>query len=166
MNLIHKNIEVKMGKGSYQDKYSLYSQYLRFIYDNEVYAVEVLKIKEIINNVQVTEVPNTNNYVEGVISVRGIILPVINFRRCLNFPDAGLEYRKNIIIIGYNGVFAGLPVDRVSEVIHIHEDKFSPVPQFVEKEKVEFFKGIIEHRDKFIMVLKVETLLNHLKNKI
>ena len=73
--------------------------------------------------------------------------------------------KKNIIIIGYKNYTAGLPVDKVREVIYVAEDKFSPVPQFVEKGKVEFYKGIIEYKDLFIMVLKTETLLAYLKNK-
>ncbi|MDD5434656.1 MAG: chemotaxis protein CheW, partial [Nitrospira sp.] len=91
---------------------------------------------------------------------------IINYRRCLNSSEIIEEHKKNIIILRYNSLVAGLPVSRVRDVIYVNEDKFSAVPLFVGKEKMEFFKGIIEYRDKFIMVIKTETLLGNLKNKI
>lgn len=157
MNLLHEKHERITEKILHQEDNSHYVQYLRFTINNEVYAVDVKNVREIINYIEPTEVPNASPYVKGVISLRGSIIPVINFSLCHN--------KKNIIIIGYKNYTAGLPVDKVREVIYVAEDKFSPVPQFVEKEKVEFYKGIIEYKDLFIMVLKTETLLAYLKNK-
>ncbi|MBI5193426.1 MAG: purine-binding chemotaxis protein CheW [Nitrospirae bacterium] len=168
MNLLHGKHEGITEKILHQDN-SHYLQYLRFTIDNEVYAVDVINVREIINYIEPTEVPNAGPYVKGVISLRGTIIPVIAFSRYHNPPysDSHPQHgkKKNIIIIGHKNLAAGLPVDRVREVIYVTEDKFSPVPQFVEKEKVEFYKGIIEYKDLFIMALKTETLLAYLKNK-
>ena len=165
MNMLQKRKEGMVEKIIHQEDDKHANKYLRFDIYNEVYALEVLKIKEIINYREVTEVPNTSPYVSGVISLRGAIIPIINCRRCLNSHEIGAGHKKNIIILGYNGLIAGLPVSRVRDVIYINEDKFSTVPQFVGKEKMEYFKGIIEYRDKFIMVIKIEALLGNLKNK-
>ena len=166
MNMLQKKNEGMVEKIIHQEDDKHANKYLRFDVYNEVYALEVLKIKEIINYREVTEVPNTSPYVRGVISLRGAVIPIINCRRCLNSNEIGEDNKKNIIILGYNGLVAGLPVSRVMDVIYINEDKFSAVPQFVGKEKMEFFKGIIEYRDKFIMVIKIEAWLGNLKNKI
>lgn len=167
MNLLQSKHESITEKIIHQEDNSRYVRYLKFSINNEVYAVEVINVREIINYIAPTEVPNAGPYVQGVISLRGSIIPVINFSRCHNSPysDSHTCRKKNIIIISQNNQAAGLPVDRVREVIHVSIDKSSPVPQFVEKEKVEFYKGIIEYRDIFIMVLKTETLLAYLKNK-
>lgn len=165
MNLLQREIEGIAGKRIHLEEDGNLKKYLMLYIDMEGYAVELTSIKEIINYIEVIEVPNTSPFVEGVISLRGTIIPVINFRRLINSPEADPSYKKNIIIIIYNGHLAGLPVDRVREVIYVNRDKFSPVPQFVEKEKAEFFKGIIEYRDKFVMVLKTEAILSNLRNK-
>lgn len=167
MKLLHENHEGITEKILHQEDSSHYVQYLRFTINNEVYAVEVINVREIINYIEPTEVPNAGPFVKGVISLRGVIIPVIAFSRCHNFPysDSLHLIKKNIIIIGHKNHSAGLPVDKVREVIYVAKDKFSPVPQFVEKEKVEFYKGIIEYKEIFMMVLKTETLLDYLKNK-
>lgn len=165
MNLLQREIEGITGKRTHLEEDGNLKKYLMLYIDKEGYTVELTCLKEIINYIDVTEVPNTSTCVAGVISLRGTIIPVINFSRLINSPEAVSSYKKNIIIIRYNGHLAGLPVDSVSEVIYVNVDKFSPVPQFVEKEKVEFFKGIIEYRDKFVMVLKTEAILSNLRNK-
>lgn len=166
MNLLQKRNEGMVEKIIHQEDDKHANKYLRFDVYNEIYALEVLKIKEIINNTEVTEVPNTSPFVRGVISLRGTIIPIINCRRCLDSHEINEGRKKNIIILGYNGLVAGLPVSRVRDVIYVNEDKFSAVPQFAGKEKMEFFKGIIEYGDRFIMVIKTEALLGNLKNKI
>lgn len=165
MNLLHREIEGIAGKRVHLEEDGNLKKYLMLYIDMEGYAVELTYLKEIINYKEVTEVPNTSTCVAGVISLRGAIIPVINFRRLINSPQADASYKNNIIIIKHNDNFAGLPVDRVRDVIYVTRDKFSTIPQFVEKQKAEYFKGIIEYRDKFVMVLKTEAILSNLKNK-
>ena len=140
-------------------------KYLSFRLDSEEYAIEVFKIKEVIKYPEVTEVPNVTPYVKGVMSLRGVVIPVLDFKKCLGFSDNQLIQRTRIIIIMHKKYIAGLPVDSVEEVININGDKIRPVPQFMGKDKLEFLKGIIEYRDRFIMILKTSTLLEHIRNE-
>src|SRR3990170_1283117 len=138
-------------------------KYLIFQIDNEEYAVEVFKIKEIINDTEVTEIPNTSPYVKGVISRRGVIIPILDLRKYLGFDDSQPQRKTRIIIIGHKQSMAGLPVDSVREVESVPSNKVTPVPQFMKKEKVEFLKGVIEQNNRFISLLKTTALLERLK---
>ncbi len=138
-------------------------KYLVFQIDNEEYAVEVFNIKEIINNAKVTEIPNTSPYVKGVISRRGVIIPILDLRKYLGFDDSQPRRKIRIIIVGHKQSMAGLPVDSVREVESVSSDKVTPVPQFMKREKAEFLNGIIEQNDRFISVLKTAVLLERLK---
>ena len=138
-------------------------KYLVFQIDNEEYAVEVFKIKEIINDTEVTEIPNTSPYVKGVISRRGVIIPILDLRKYLGFDDSQPQRKTRIIIIGHKQSMAGLPVDSVREVESVPSNKVTSVPQFMKKEKVEFLKGVIQYSDRFISLLKTTALLARLK---
>ena len=138
-------------------------KYLVFQIDNEEYAVEVFKIKEIINDTEVTEIPNTSPYVKGVIWGGGVIIPILDLRKYLGFDDSQPQRKTRIIIIGHKQSMAGLPVDSVREVESVPSNKVTPVPQFMKREKTEFIKGVIEQNDRFISVLKTTVLLERLK---
>src|SRR3970040_2547752 len=98
-------------------------KYLVFQIDNEEYAVEVFKIKEIINDAEVTEIPNTSPYVKGVISRRGVIIPILDLRKYLGFDDSQPRRKIRIIIGGHKQSLAGLPVDSVREVESVPSNK-------------------------------------------
>ena len=138
-------------------------KYLMFQLNNEEYAVEVAKIKEVINYSEAVEVPNASPYVKGVISRGGVVIPLLNLKKCFGFPDTQPNKKVRIIVIGHKQHIAGLPVDSIVEVKSLTSNKVSPVPQFMEKEKVEFLRGIIECDDRFIMVLKTSALLECLR---
>lgn len=138
-------------------------RYLIFKLDNEDYALEVHKIKEIIKYTKVTEVPNASCYVKGVISLRGVVVPVLDIKKCFGIPDKEPTKMTRIIVVNYKEQVAGLPVDSIDEVKNISSDTMVPLPKFGEREKLEFLKGIIEFKDKFILVLKTSVLLDRLK---
>lgn len=139
-------------------------QYLSFRLEGEEYAIEVYSIKEVIKNAEVTEVPNITSFVKGVISLRGMVIPVVDFKRYLGLSDSKPSNKARMIIVGHKRYIAGLSVDSVGEVINVSHDKVNPIPRFMEKERREFFKGVVEYKDRFIMVLKTDILLEHIKN--
>lgn len=140
-------------------------KYLIFLLNEEEYAIEVIKVKEVIQYREVTEIPNTSPFVSGVISLRGIVIPILDFKRCAGSSSKQQIKKDRIIIINYHKFLAGIPVDFVKEVVNISPENFRPVPQFMGKEKMEFLNGIIEYKDRFIMALKTSVLLNYLRHE-
>ena len=94
-------------------------QLVTFKLDNEEYAVDILKVQEINRLKEFTRVPNSPPYVEGVINLRGKVIPVVNLRKRFGF--AGKEYDEwsRIMIMDIHGIRLGLVVDSVSEVLRI-----------------------------------------------
>lgn len=139
-------------------------RYLRFTLNSEEYAIAVCRIKEIIKYREVAEVPNTSPLVKGVISLRGAIIPVLDLRRYVGFIDSQPSPRARIMIIRRGKYLAGLPVDSVEGMSRLSSKEVNRVPGFLEKEQAELFNGVLECRDRFIMIVNTDALLDHLKN--
>ncbi|MBE9541053.1 MAG: purine-binding chemotaxis protein CheW, partial [Proteobacteria bacterium] len=117
-------IESKETTGGTISPASREGKYLTFELDGEEYGLEILKVKEIIGIMNITSVPQTPDYVKGVINLRGKVIPVIDLR--LKFSMESLEYSERTCIImvdiaGTSGkkVMVGIVVDSVSEVLNI-----------------------------------------------
>ena len=103
-------------------------QLVSFNLDREEYGVYVLKVREIIRMSNVTRVPNTPHYVEGVINLRGKVIPIISLRKKFSLPDAEYDKHTRIIVMDVDGELMGFIVDAVSEVIRISSSEIQPPP--------------------------------------
>lgn len=123
------------------DGNSLKDQYLTFIIENEEYGIEIAHIKEIISICPITLVPETPDYLEGIISLRGDIIPVIDVRK--RFLIAPKEYDELtcIVVIEYSGYSLGLIVDSVKEVLYIKEENVLPPPS----DKLNYYNQFIKN---------------------
>ena len=107
---------------------TLKDQYLTFVIEDEEYGIEIANIKEIISVTPITLVPETPKYLEGIISLRGDIIPVIDVRK--RFLKQSKEYDELtcIVVIEYSEYSVGLVVDAVKEVMYISEENILPPP--------------------------------------
>ncbi|MDR1067247.1 MAG: chemotaxis protein CheW [Clostridiales bacterium] len=117
-------------------------KYLTFDIASEVYGVEIADIKEIISVRPITETPETPDYVEGVINLRGDIIPVIDARA--RFAQERKEYDEQtcIVVMEYDEYVVGLIVDRVREVAFIGEASVSPPPRAKLNHQNQYVKNI------------------------
>ncbi len=130
-------------------------KYLIFKLDNKEYAVEVSMIKEVIHYTDMTEVPNTYSYVSGVISLRGMVIPILDFREYIGLTGTSLTKKTRIVIMHNNDdLLIGLLVDSIEEVINVSSELFIPVPDFIGKENMRFFKSAFQHNNKFILLIE------------
>ena len=139
-------------------------KYLTFALAHQEYGLEITKVKEIIGVMEVTTVPQTPDYVAGVINLRGKIIPVINLR--LKFGLEFLKYteRTCIIVAEINGKSGSLPmgmvVDSVSEVLNIKKEEMEQTPNFGVKLDTEYIMGMAKTRGKVIILLDINRVLN------
>lgn len=134
-------------------------QYLTFVIEDEEYGVEIANVKEIITMCAITKVPHTENFLKGIINLRGEIIPVIDVReRFLKTPK---EYDglNCIIVIEYDGYSMGLIVDKVEEVMFISEDELTPPPSNRFSYYNEFIKNIGRSSNKVKLILDLDKLL-------
>jgi purine-binding chemotaxis protein CheW len=126
------------------------------------YAVDIMRIKEIINPVPVTAMPKAPSFIEGVIELRGTILPLIDVRKRFDLvatpPTRATKFLIVAIDIGEARIIAGLVVDRVSEPLRVPKSEVKPAPALSVSERA-FFTGMVHHHDKILMVLDVDALL-------
>ncbi len=103
-------------------------KYLTFKSGNEYFALEIRVVEEIISMQKITEIPETEDYIKGLINLRGKIIPVIDVR--IRFKKEPIEYndRTCIIIISVKGTVVGLIVETIAEVVTIMEENITPPP--------------------------------------
>lgn len=134
-------------------------QLVTFNLGNEEYAVAILKVQEINRMKEITRVPNSPAYVEGVINLRGKVIPVVNLRDKFGLPSKENNEQTRIMIMDIQGITMGLVVDAVSEVLRIPSSTVEPTPPMASNISAEFIKGIAKVDDRLIILLDMDRLL-------
>lgn len=134
-------------------------QLVTFTLKNEEYAVDILKVQEINRIVEITTVPNSPDYVEGVINLRGKVIPVINLRKKFGFEAKETDDVSRIIIMDINGITNGIVVDSVSEVLRIPSDTVEPAPPMASGTHSMYIKGIAKLENRLIILLDIDKLV-------
>jgi purine-binding chemotaxis protein CheW len=139
-------------------------QYLTFKLDEEVFALDVAKVREILEYNIVTKVPQTPDFMRGVINLRGSVVPVIDMR--LKFGMSATEQTVNTCIIvvevaleGETSVLGAL-ADSVQEVIEMEPEQIEPAPHIGTRLNTEFIKGMGKHEGDFIMILDIDKVFS------
>jgi len=134
-------------------------QLVTFTLGSEEYAVDILKVQEINRMKEITRVPNSPNYVEGVINLRGKVIPVVNLRKKFGLADKDNDEQSRIMIMDIQGITMGLVVDSVSEVLRVPSNIVEPTPPMASNISTEFIKGIAKLEDRLIILLDMDRLL-------
>ncbi len=133
-------------------------QLVSFHLGGEEYALEILKVQEIIRMVDLTRVPNSPDFVEGVINLRGKVIPVIGLRRRFNLEARQRDAHSRIIVVEVNGSVVGFEVDAVNEVLRIPADTVEPPPRLAKAER-EYVSGVGKLNNRLLLLLDVDRLM-------
>ena len=134
-------------------------QLVTFNLGSEEYAVAILKVQEINRMKEITRVPNSPPYVEGVINLRGKVIPVVNLRSKFGLAAKENNEQTRIMIMDIQGITMGLVVDSVSEVLRIPSTTVEPTPPMASNISAEFIKGIAKVDERLIILLDMDRLL-------
>jgi purine-binding chemotaxis protein CheW len=134
--------------------------YLTFRLAQEEYGIEIRYVTEIIGIQKITEVPDTEEFVKGVINLRGKIIPVIDVRVRFHLEPKPYGDRTCIIVVDMNGSAIGLIVDEVCEVVNIPEANVSEAPRTSKGTNSRFIQGIGKIDDAVKIILNINRLLN------
>ena len=138
-------------------------QYLTFKLADEVFALDVAKVREILEYSKITKVPKTAEFLLGVINVRGSVVPVIDMRLRLGLSSVTPTVDTCIVVleISIEGetVIVGALVDSVQEVFELESQMIEPAPRIGTRWKTEFIDGLGKRDDSFIMILNIEKLI-------
>jgi purine-binding chemotaxis protein CheW len=137
-------------------------QLVSFKLENEEYGIEVLKVREIIRMIPITHMPNTAQCVEGIINLRGKIIPVVSMRKKFGLMEQESDSQTRIVVMDINNELTGFIVDSVSEVIRISGSEIQPPPNVVSGGiDQECITGVINQTERLLVLLDLERLFSH-----
>lgn len=135
-------------------------QLVSFMIGNEEYAVDIFYVKEINRLSQITKVPNAPDFIEGVINLRGRIIPVIDLRIKMGLPKKGYDKDSRIIVIEDENILVGFLVDSVREVLRIPKLVIEEPPEIVTSSKTEFISSVGKLEDRLLILIDLKKILS------
>lgn len=142
-------------------------KYLVFHLDREEFGVHVLKVREIMGLQEITAVPQTPDFVKGVINLRGRVIPVIDLRRKFRMEGAEYTQRTCIIVLQVDSESGsrqvGAIVDGVSEVLTIQEQEIENTPDFGDQMRLPYILGMAKVKGKVKILLDIDRVLSQLE---
>lgn len=141
-------------------------KYLTFEIDGDAYGLEIQHVDDIIGIQEITEVPRQPEYVQGVINLRGKIVPTMDVR--IRFGKAYRTYddRTCIVVLDMKGTSVGIVVDRVLEVTQISDETISEPPRFEKESDKKFIAGIGKYENEPVILLDCNRLLSHSESDV
>ncbi|EFI35717.1 CheW protein [Desulfonatronospira thiodismutans ASO3-1] len=141
-------------------------QMVTFNIGGEEFGVEILTVQEIIRMMQITKVPKAPDFVEGVINLRGKVIPVIDLRKRFGLDSRGHDKNTRIVVVEINKMIVGFIVDSVSEVLRIPADTVEPPPPVVAGLDSEYISGVGKLEDRLLILLDLDRLLSREEKKV
>jgi purine-binding chemotaxis protein CheW len=139
-------------------------QYLTFKLGEEVYALEITKVREVLDFTKVTKVPKTPPFMKGVINLRGGVVPVVDLRLKFDMSETEKTVDTCIIIVEIlmddEQCLIGALADSVQEVMDLGADQIEPAPKIGTHLNTAFIKGMGKHNDEFIIILDIEKVFS------
>jgi len=135
-------------------------QYLTFALGEEQYGVQILRVQEIKGYTGVTRIPNTPDYVKGVLNLRGTIVPIVDLRMKFGMEQQEYDKKTVIIVVEVKGRIMGIIVDAVSDVMNIAAKDIQPAPEFGGAVDVGFINGIGSYGEKLVAFLDIDRVLS------
>lgn len=139
------------------------TSYVNLRIGKENFAISVYKVLEIIQFEHITEIPNSSDFIRGVINFRGTIVPVIDMHKRFNITQPETENRMVVVVDvknSDNNVIMGLLVDQVVNVVEFSYKNIRVVPDLGIKYNPEFLEGFVEIQNQFIMIMNVDRVLS------
>jgi purine-binding chemotaxis protein CheW len=134
-------------------------QLVSFIIGEEEFGVDILKVQEINRMLEVTKVPNAPEYVDGVINLRGRVIPIIDLRRRFNMARKERDKNTRIIVVELQGKTVGFLVDGVREVLRIPKSVTEPPPAMTTGSRGDYITAVGKLEDRLLILLDLEKVL-------
>ncbi|QOR68898.1 chemotaxis protein CheW [Cytobacillus suaedae] len=131
-----------------------------FQLQDEEYGVPVEQVRSIEKVLHITRVPRTENFVKGVINLRGVVTPIIDLRKRFGLAEEDYTENTRIIIVVLEDMEVGLIVDAANDVIDISKNSIEPPPDVVGAIEVEYINGIAKLDKRLLILLDLEKVLN------
>ena len=135
-------------------------QMASFRVGNEEYVIDIMRIKEIINPLKITPVPSSSDLIEGMINLRGVIIPIVDLRTRFRVPKEGWVKQPKYIIVAVSGRIVGIVVDEVLEVVRITRNLIKPSPEISQGREPGIFLGVCEYQGRLLLLVDLKKVLD------
>lgn len=137
-----------------------FEQLIVFQLADEYYGVDIGAVNTIIRMQEITAVPRTPTFVEGVINLRGSIIPVIDLRKRFALPISEVTKASRIVVVESNGIMIGMVVDEVVETLKISIDSIEPPSPVISSVDAQYLRGIGKQGDRLVILLDLNLILS------
>jgi len=156
-----------MRKGDYQmsvSKITEVRQYLTFKLEGETFALDVVKVREILDYSNITKVPQTPEFMRGVINVRGTVVPVVDMRLKFDMPPQERTVDTCVIVVEFiidnEATILGALVDSVQEVFELEPAHIEAAPRIGTKLRTDFILGMGKREEQFVIILDIDKVFS------
>jgi purine-binding chemotaxis protein CheW len=140
-------------------------EYLTFALDNETFAIEVGRVREVLDLPEATIVPNAPDFAPAIINVRGNVVPLVDLRRRFGMGSGAIGDQTRVVVaevsIGGEPVLVGITADAVYEVIDAAHAEIDAVPKLGTRWRSDFLRGVVKRDQGFVIILDIERILAH-----
>ncbi len=127
----------------------------------ESFGVDIAQVKEIITMQDIVHVPRAPTIVEGIINLRGSVIPVIDLIKRFRLTSQGNSDKERIVVVEFDDLSIGLMVDAVSEVLRVSRDMIAPPSPVIMDTDVEYLQGIVKINERLVILLNLKRVLSH-----
>jgi purine-binding chemotaxis protein CheW len=139
-------------------------QLVTFQLGEEHYGIDIMDVKEIVRVQDIRPIPNAPSYVEGIINLRGEIIPIINLHKRFHIKKAVVgedeELLSGFIIIDVEGMKLGVVIDKIARVVTIENEQIQAPPQMLSGIGAEYIQGVIQNEEGYLIILDIRRLFN------
>ena len=135
-------------------------QLVTFHLENEEFAVNILNIQGINRMVEITKIPNSPEFVEGIINLRGKVIPIVDLRKRLGMPQKEYDNETRFIVVEFSKRVIGFVVDSVHEVLRINKNIIEPPPKMVAGIETDYITAVGKLDDRLLILLDLEKVLS------
>lgn len=135
-------------------------QYVTFSINDQIYGIEILKIKEVVSHQEITPLPNMQGFVKGIINLRGTILPVFDLRAKFHLPETTCTPRLTIMVLEISGRIMGVIADEISGVVEVIPQEVQAASDLPPNIQPEYIKGIGKQEQEIVVLLNVDRILS------
>ena len=135
-------------------------QLVGFRLDNEDYAIAITKIQEIILMKPITRIPQVPEFIEGLINLRGSVIPIVNLRKRFGLPPREVDDETRTIVVNIHDKTVGCIVDAVTQVMRINRDQIQPPPLSFLAISHQYIAGLARLEDRLLIILDIERLFD------
>lgn len=132
-----------------------------FLLNNSYYGVPILQVQEIVKMTDITKLPDTPDFVEGIVNLRGQIVPILDLRKRFSLPKVTIDENWKILILKSDGIHFGVMVDQISQVEKVPASLIEIPPKVVSGVKGDFISGIAKTEERLLILLDIAKILSH-----